>query len=182
MGHAVYGKFPFQAINRYVAANLLLENLMPKTVVGTDGETYSTIMPGGETSGVADQRVPVDTVLRSQTYIVYGIDNDESLDTPYKKCEGLTYAILGPSVARVAEVMYCIQDLLSRNDWTVNDLNDFDMSSPFHFISVTFEEISGFEPVRDEGGRYAAMVGIHYEYVYNNINGVPGSPGQGRRI
>lgn len=179
MAHAIYGKFPYAAINKFIAAELASEGLMPKTVVGVDGNTYSTMTPGGESPGTADSRA---TALRSEAYILYGVDNDESLDTPYKKCEGLTYAILGPSVQRVSEIMYCIQDMMSRNDWSVNDLNDFDASSPFHFISVTFEEISGFEPVRDEGGRYGAMVGIHYEYVYNNINGVPGSPGQGRRI
>lgn len=178
--HPIYGKFPFTIINNFVAADLESNALMPKTVIGKDGQTYPTMIPGGQTPEITES---TDSTVKQHPFVLYGIEEDESQDSPYKACESITYVINGPTVQRVGEILYCIYDLMARKDWSVKDLNDFALSanSKFHFIDVTFETKSGFEPLKTEGGRYAAMIAIHYEYTYD-INGVPGSAGQGRRI
>lgn len=181
MSHPIYGKFPFATMNRWIGDDLATQNLMPKTVKAQDGKMYPTIIPGGEKPEQADS-IATNPSLRSEVYILYGVDNDEAVMLPYKKCEAITYAILGPTVQRVAQVLYCIYDLTSRHDWSVDDLNYSDANSPFEFISMTFEEITGFEPVKQEGGRYAAIASIHYEYVFKSINGAPGTTGVGRRV
>lgn len=179
MTHPLYGKFAYAVFNRFVANDLAVQNLMPKNVVGLDGKQYPTLMPGGQTPEVTES---INSNLRQHAFIVYGIENDEDLGQPYKKCESITYAIFAPTTQKVGEIMFCIQDLTSRQDWSVSDINRFEPNSGFHFLAMTFEEISGFEPQRQEGGRYAAMVSINYEYAFDNINGIPGSIGQGRRI
>lgn len=178
----IYDKYAYAAINRFVAADLAAQGLLEKTVL-VNGVNYSTMMPAGQSPEVNDS---VDPALRQTAYIVYGLDDDNDIIEPFKMCESLTYSIFAPTVSRVSSIVHCIQDLMHRQDWTIFDIERWkaqnDASSPFRFLTIEFEHVSGLEPVRQEGGRYASLVGLHYEYCYNKINGAPGSVGQGRII
>src|SRR5574338_674182 len=169
----IYDRYAYAVLNRFIGAELEAQQLLNRKVT-VNGQQYSTMMPAGETPEVNDS---VDPDLRQTAYIVYSLDDDNDILEPYKMCESLTYAVFAPPVSKVASIMHCIQDLMHRQDWTVYDLEAWqrqnDPTSPFHFLNIEFEHISGLEPVKQEGGRYASLIGFHYEYCYNKINGVP---------
>lgn len=182
--HPVYGKLPFAVINRFVMADLKAKNLI-KDKVTYQGKDYVTMIPAQQNQGVTSA---TDPAYRQDAFIVYGVQNDEDMNTPWIRCESVVYAIYGPTAQTVFEIMYCIQDLTARKDWSVADLTHFmdfqstvDATSPFTFTDMTFEEISGLEPTMQEDGRFAGMVSVNYEYTFNDIIGAPGALGQGRR-
>lgn len=185
---ADYNKFAFAAFNRWVSADLDQNGLMDIDIV-VKNKTYSTMIPARETPEVANS-VAYPEFDRQTPYILYHLQNDEENSTVYKKCESITYAVFGPTSAKVMAIVACIQDLTARLDWSVIDLNDFNDSntidpnnfdSQFSFVGMTFEEITGPDPIKQEGGRYGGMVSISYEYVLTDIIGEPGAKGQGRR-
>lgn len=182
--HPVYGKLPYAVINRFVVNDLKTQGLL-KDKVTYNGKDYVTMIPAQQIAQLNDS---TSTTLRQDSYIVYSVENDDDQDEPYRKCEAVVYAVYAPTAQRVYEILYCIQDLTARKDWSVQDLQHFmdnsllDSTSPFTFINMTFEEISGTEPTEQEDGRYAGMVSISYDYIFNDIIGTPGDVGQGRRL
>lgn len=179
---ADYKKFAFGVMNRWIGEDLKIQGLMERTVT-VEGKAYPTIIPARDTPEVSDSR-PLDVSQDRQTaFILYHVDNDEANSSVYKKCEAITYVVYSPTSERTMAILACIQDLTARMDWSVDDLNYFNDATPnqFHFTNVTFEEISGSQPIKQEGGRYAGIVSVSYEFVLNDIIDEPGSIGQGRR-
>lgn len=184
---ADYKKFAFGVINKWVGTDLEAQGLMSRTVA-VEGKQFPTIIPARDTPEVSDS---VDVTSNRQTpFILYHVQNDEQNSTVYKKCEAIVYYVYSPSVEKTMAILACIQDLTSRLDWSVFDLNHFNDSnttnpnkfdSQFSFVNVTFEEITGPEPIKQEGGRFGGIVTIGYEYVLTDIIGEPGAIGQGRR-
>lgn len=186
---ADYSKFAFGVINRWVGVDLEQHGLMNRTVT-LDGKAYPTIIPARETPEVSDSRIVDASNDRQTPYILYHVQNDEENSSVYKKCEAIVYYVYSPTASKTMSVLSCIQDLAARLDWSVSDLNHFNdtnlvnpskFDSQFSFVKVTFEEITGPEPIKQEGGRYGGIVTIGYEYVLNDIIGEPGAIGQGRR-
>lgn len=175
-----YKKFAYAVINRWIGEDLKEQGLMERTV-DVDGKQFPTIIPARETPEVSDS---VDVSANRQTpYILYHLDNDEENSTVYKKCEAIVYVVYSPTAEKTMAILACIQDLTSRLDWSDSDLNLFNSATPnqFSFMNVVFEDISGPQAIKQEGGRYGGMVTISYEYVLNDIIGEPGAKGQGRR-
>ncbi len=185
---ADYKKFAFGVINRWIGADLEAQGLMTRTVT-VEGKSYPTIIPARDTPEVSDSKIDA-SHDRQTPFILYHVQNDEENSSVYKKCEAIVYYVYSPTAERTMAILACIQDLAARLDWSVFDLNHFNDSntanpnkfdSQFSFVKVTFEEITGPEPIKQEGGRFGGIVTIGYEYVLTDIIGEPGAIGQGRR-
>lgn len=178
---ADYKKFAFGVINRWIGADLEAQGLMSRTVT-VESKSYPTIIPARDTPEVSDSKIDA-SHDRQTPFILYHVQNDEENSSVYKKCEAITYVVYSPTSERTMAILACIQDITARMDWSVDDLNYFNDATPnqFHFTNITFEEISGPQPIKQEGGRYGGIVTIGYEYVLNDIIGEPGAIGQGRR-
>ena len=177
--HEIYGKTPFGVVNRWLAADLEEQGIMIGKITGVDGKLYSRIIPASEQQGINDSRLGPS--YRQAAYIVYNVDDDDAIESHYKKNEGIVYAVFSPDPQKIVDTIYCAQDLFSRRDWSVEDLNNFDPTGPFEFLNMKFEEITGLEPVKQEDGRWGSMIYVRYEYAARNIIGTPGAKGQGRR-
>jgi len=176
-----YSKFPYALINKWVLDDLADHNVMASTIT-YNGKEYPAMMPGREIPEVVN--ATIDT-KRQKSFIVYSVDNDEPQMDQYKTCEGLTYVIWGPTVDSVSSIAYCIKDLTDRLDWSVFDLNHWiietGQTTPFIFLNMTFEQISGPTPVKQEAGRHAMIVSISYDFA-NSGEWAPNSVGQGRQL
>lgn len=168
-----YSMFPFTVVNGYISSFLEAEDVLPATVQ-VKGLAQPTIVPATETPELQDSSVP--------GYLVYALGLDQHEKNPETNCESMSYTIYSDKAAKVHEVIYALQDLFSHADWSAADLNAYHSARGdkyFHFLCTEFEIITGPVRLDDEGGRYAALVDVHYDYVKPIVE-TPG-PRQGMR-
>lgn len=168
-----YRRFPFTGVNKYISHFLETEGVLPSTI-NIKGVDSPTLIPATETPEIQGSNVP--------GYLVYALGLDQHEKRVESKCEEMSYTIYSNQVGKVHEILYALQDLFSNQDWSAGYLNAFlesQGSRDFHYLTTDFEIITGPIRLDDEGGRYSAIVDVHYEYV-QPIKGTPG-PDQGMR-
>ena len=178
-----YKEFPFSIINNFIADYLESKDVM-KRIIAIKGKQQPSIVPSAQTPELVDAFSPGDD--RAPAFMVYGFELDQDDNEPWKDCETLSYTVFAPMVSKVLEVIYAMRDLFGRDSWSAQDINSFYMQKnpgkepPFVFLETSYELVAGPIPMTNEGGRYGAMLTVHYVYTYP-VNGTPG-PGQGMRV
>lgn len=164
-----YSKFPFSVLNRYSSSVLDEHGIMNKTI-SVNGVQQPTIVPSGQVPELNDSGA-VDGD-RQTPYIVYAIELEEDKSTPWSEVETLNYVIYGTTVGKVMQTVYCLRDLFNRDSDSAYEVNEFQrLAAPgqdlyFEFLTIGISGVEGPAAPREEGGRYAALLSITYEYSY----------------
>lgn len=178
-----YKTFPFTILNNFIAEFMEQNEIMTK-VISIKGKSQPSIVPAAQTPELVDAFLPGDD--RAPAFMVYGFELDQDDNEPWKDCEALSYTVFAPTVSKVLEVIAAMRDLLGRDSWSAQDINGYymeknpDKEPPFVFLETSYELVAGPIPMTNEGGRYGAMLTVHYVYTFP-VNGTPG-PGQGMRV
>ena len=195
-----YKALAVTTINRWIGDFLADEQVMAKEFT-VGGVTQPSIMPGGQTPEAIDGWLT--SPDRAPAFMVYGMELDQHDNDIVYKCEKISYTIFAPTVSKVLEIMAAIKDLTGRQDWSADDVNmwadqefgyddvvDGDTGEttrwgrkPFHIFYMEHEQVAGATPLEGEGGRYAAIINIHYHYTYELNQGDPATgKGRGMRV
>lgn len=159
-----YSKFAWAVVNRYIGSRLEADGVMAKEL-NIGGDVVKTIIPGGQTQEMNNTgTTPFD---RSYPYIAYSVSMDQH-DKEWSDCEELNYAIYADSATKVLEIMQAIRDYTRRNEYSARALNAWQINNEtseyFYFASLKSTDVVGPIPVRQEGGRWGAIISISYEY------------------
>ena len=163
-----YKTLAVTTINKWIGDFLEEENVMAQSFT-VGGVQQPSIMPGGQTPEAIDGWLTGPE--RAPAFMVYGLELDQHDNDIVFKCEKVSYTIFAPTVSKVLEILAAIKDLTGREDWSAEDANmwaddHFENQKPFHIFYMEHETVAGATPLEGEGGRYAAIVNIHYHYTH----------------
>lgn len=161
-----YSNFAFSVVNRYISEFLEQEEIMDKTITISNNNIQPTLIPGGQTPEVMD--AILDGPQRAPAFITYELDLDEHKQTPWSQCERMRYEIFAPTASKVLEVMNAIRDLFAHEDISAKRTNEFGHSinkDYFQFTDMYYQVVGGPVPIKSDGGRYGAVVNVHYDYI-----------------
>jgi len=195
-----YKTLAVTTINKWIGDFIEEENVMAQSFT-VGGVQQPSIMPGGQTPEAIDGWLTGPE--RAPAFMVYGLELDQHDNDIVFKCEKVSYTIFAPTVSKVLEILAAIKDLTGREDWSADDANMWADDhfgyeevvngdtgeitrigmKPFHIFYMEHETVAGATPLEGEGGRYAAIVNIHYHYTHALNQGDPATgKGRGMRV
>ena len=174
-----YKTLAVTTINKWIGDFLEEENVMAQSFT-VGGVQQPSIMPGGQTPEAIDGWLTGPE--RAPAFMVYGLELDQHDNDIVFKCEKVSYTIFAPTVSKVLEILAAIKDLTGREDWSADDVNLWAQernNKPFHIFYMEHETVAGATPLEGEGGRYAAIINVHYHYTHE-LNPGDSATGKGR--
>lgn len=172
-----YDKFAFAVLNRYISDRLDTEGILPKTVT-INGETEPTLVPAATIPELANGGPGA--ISRSDPFIVYTTAFDDH-PKEWSDSGDTGYSVFADTVSKTMEIAMAIRDWTKRNEWSARALNEWQVSNEtggiyFDFAWLKCDELVGPVSVKQEGGRYGAMLHVCYEFT-NPIVGTGTDPG-----
>ena len=158
-----YKLFPFTVINNYVGDYLAAKNIMAKTIT-IKGQQQPSIVPAAQTPELVDASSP--GTDRAPAFMVYSLELDQTDNEVYMKHERMSYVIYAPTVSKVMEILYALEDLFGNLDISAQLLNASAArkGSIYNFFSTDYEVQGGPVATTNEGGRYGAVIRINYSF------------------
>lgn len=129
------------------------------------------LVPGQELPEL--ETVYDDIQFKDLSYGIYSISHRVTPDEPYLLGGQVAYTFYHSDVDVLIAMSDFISDILSREDWSANDVNYHfrnDDSYAFEFKSISVLTTAGPAPSEDEGGRSSFMVVVRYDATYEGIN------------
>ena len=133
-----YKLFPFTTINNYVGDFMEAKDIMKKTIM-VNRSPQATIVPAAQPPELVDASSP--TADRAPAFIVYSLELDQADNVTYMKHEKMSYGVYAPTVTKVMEIIYALQDLFGHADLSAKLINESapGKASIYHFFETQIQ-------------------------------------------
>lgn len=170
-----YGTSPVYSLNKYIQDKLVeMEFIDMADYIsdfnGTPNFVLPFLVPGQEVPEL--ETIYDQTEFKNLAYGIYSMANRYNPDEPYMICGQVSYTLYHDDMDILIAMAEYVVDLLSREDWSANDVNLHFRSSttyPFEFKTVSILTSAGPAPSEDEGGRSSFIIVIRYDCTYEGI-------------
>lgn len=152
-------------MNRYVWSQLLAKNVLSasKYVSSITGAVIIPFTPAQEDPYLAN-------TLDENPYIVFDLltmpASTTTSDAWWVERDELTYAIHGPDIDKLDQIVNCIKESCRRFDESAAAVNrTAGLSGKYHFQTVCVEWVEKADASKNEAGRVSQVIQISYNYI-----------------
>lgn len=152
-------------MNRYIWDRLLASGVLSSNsyISGITGGVILPFTPAQEEPLIAN-------TFDDNPYFVFDVlttqNSTSTSDAWWVERDELTYAIYGPDLNKITEIVNVIKESCRRMDESARQVNQTSgISGKYWFQTVSVEWVDFSEPSKSEAGRIAAMIQICYNYI-----------------
>jgi hypothetical protein len=157
-----YLEIPAHDINKYIWALLKSEGILNASHYHAPDLDLDIIpiVPVQEVPELANH-------LGDKAYLIYDVVDTNSTmtgDAWWVRKQEITYAIYGPDISKINEIINCLTKFLKKKDESAGYVQAAVPSSKFWFYEVCVEWSELSQATRDEGGRVPGEINISVHY------------------